>query len=62
MFQAILNKRQSETEGLWVDQICISQGDEAEKAVSIDMMYTIYKSARVVVIALDDVTVTDNEA
>ena len=62
MFQAILNERQSEDEGLWVDQICINQEDEAEKAISIGMMDTIYKSARVVVIALDDVAVTDDEA
>ena len=62
IFQAVLNERKSQNEGLWVDQICINQDDDADKAVSIAAMDTVYKSARVVVIALDDVIITDDEA
>ena len=62
MFQAVLNERQSENEGLWIDQICINQDDDTEKATSVGAMDTIYKSARLVVIALDDLVITDDEA
>ncbi|KAF2193482.1 hypothetical protein K469DRAFT_515331, partial [Zopfia rhizophila CBS 207.26] len=61
MFQAILQERQSESEGLWFDQVCINQEDEDEKATSIGVMDLIYKNARTVVIALDDIAASEDE-
>jgi Heterokaryon incompatibility protein (HET) len=61
MFQAVLNERQSTDEGIWFDQVCINQKDGKEKAVSIGAMDIIYRSARSVVIALDDVTIGEDE-
>ncbi|OCK81198.1 hypothetical protein K432DRAFT_296109 [Lepidopterella palustris CBS 459.81] len=61
MFQAVLRQRESEYEGLWFDQVCINQDDEAEKAVSIGAMDSIYKNARTVVIALDDIEADPDE-
>ncbi|KAJ4360628.1 uncharacterized protein N0V89_001194 [Didymosphaeria variabile] len=60
MFQAVLNERRA-GEGLWFDQVCINQEDEAEKALAVGTMDSIYKNARVVVAALDDVSVTAEE-
>lgn len=34
---------------LWVDQICINQGDEAERAAQISLMGTIYRQAHQVI-------------
>ena len=60
MFQAVLNERRV-SEGLWFDQVCINQEDEVEKAMAIGSMDTIYRNARVVVVALDDVSATAEE-
>ncbi|KAF2874321.1 heterokaryon incompatibility protein-domain-containing protein [Massariosphaeria phaeospora] len=61
MFQAALGERY-ESEGLWFDQVCINQEDEAEKAAALGAIDTIYKNARVVIIALDDITASKEEA
>jgi hypothetical protein len=61
MFQAILCERESAREGLWFDQVCINQEDETEKAISIGAMDTIYKRARLVVVALDDIELDDDD-
>ncbi|KAF9741438.1 O-methyltransferase family 2 [Paraphaeosphaeria minitans] len=60
MFQAVLNERRA-GEGLWFDQVCINQEDVIEKALAIGTMDSIYKNARIVVAALDDVSVTVEE-
>jgi hypothetical protein len=60
MFQAVLNERRT-GEGLWFDQVCINQEDENEKAIAVGSMDSIYKNARLVVAALDDVSVTVEE-
>lgn len=60
MFQAVLNERRA-GEGLWFDQVCINQEDEIEKAITIGSMDSIYSNARVVVVSLDDVSVTLEE-
>ncbi|KAF1969523.1 hypothetical protein BU23DRAFT_512949, partial [Bimuria novae-zelandiae CBS 107.79] len=60
MFQAVLNERQM-NEGLWFDQVCVNQEDETEKAISISNMDVIYRNARIVVVALDDVSATLDE-
>jgi hypothetical protein len=61
MFQAVLDERKSKLEGLWWDQACINQDDEEEKAVSVGAMDVIYTSARVVVVALDDLEISEAE-
>ncbi|KAJ4295165.1 hypothetical protein N0V90_007175 [Kalmusia sp. IMI 367209] len=60
MFLGVLNERRA-GEGLWFDQVCINQEDEAEKAAAIGTMDTIYKNARVVVAALDDIAAMAEE-
>ncbi|KAF2689948.1 hypothetical protein K458DRAFT_412794 [Lentithecium fluviatile CBS 122367] len=60
MFQAVLDERRP-GEGLWFDQVCIIQEDKNEKAVAIGAMDIIYKNARTVVVALDDITATGDE-
>ncbi|KAF2812166.1 uncharacterized protein BDZ99DRAFT_518025 [Mytilinidion resinicola] len=64
MFAAVLGERGVEggrREGVWFDQVCINQDDEDEKAVSIGAMDSIYKNARTVVIALDDIEADPEE-
>jgi hypothetical protein len=60
LFQAVVRERDI-GEGLWFDQVCIKQDDEVERAITIGAMDTIYKNARTVVVALDDVFVTPDE-
>lgn len=60
LFQAVLREK-SPAEGLWFDQVCINQEDDAERATTIGAIDTIYKNARVVVVALDDIIVTPEE-
>ena len=62
MFQAVLEELESQEEGLWLDQICINQDDQMEKTITIGAMDLIYKSARAVVVALDDIEISRAEA
>lgn len=61
LYNALLNERQSQSEGVWIDQICINQNDEAEKQIAVNAMDIVYKSARAVVILLDDIEITTVE-
>ncbi|PVI05130.1 hypothetical protein DM02DRAFT_688097 [Periconia macrospinosa] len=60
LFMGVLNERE-EGEGLWFDQVCIDQENEAEKAVTIGVMDRIYRNARMVVVVLDDIATTWDE-
>ncbi|KAL1653798.1 hypothetical protein SLS61_003583 [Didymella pomorum] len=60
LFQAVL-KEKSAGEGLWFDQICINLDDDAERATTIGAIDAIYRNARVVVVALDDIVATPEE-
>jgi hypothetical protein len=60
LFQAVVRERRL-GEGLWFDQVCISQDDEAERATIFGAVDTIYRNARTVVVALDDITATPDE-
>lgn len=62
MFQAVWDERQSDTEGVWVDQICIDSNSEEEKIISMSAMDMVYRSARLVVVALDDIEFEAYEA
>ncbi|SMY21196.1 unnamed protein product [Zymoseptoria tritici ST99CH_1A5] len=55
IFQAVWEERQSEAEGLWIDQICIKQESDFERTVSMSAMDMVYRSARRVIVALDDI-------
>ena len=55
MFQAVWDERASDFEGLWVDQICIDQDSEVERTVSMSAMDMVYRSARLIVVCLDDI-------
>ena len=55
MVAAINAELHSDLEGVWIDQLCINQDNEAEKAVAIGAMDVIYKRARLVVILLEDI-------
>ncbi|KAF2830424.1 hypothetical protein CC86DRAFT_284354 [Ophiobolus disseminans] len=60
VFQAVLKERRI-GEGLWFDQVCIDDEDEDEHVAAVGAIDTIYKNARAVVVALDDVTATLEE-
>jgi hypothetical protein len=60
LFQAAVSERHI-GEGLWFDQVCIEQEDEAERVVTMGAIDTIYKNARTVVVALDDIAVLADE-
>jgi Heterokaryon incompatibility protein (HET) len=55
MADAVLSLRTSGDEGVWLDKLCINQSDEREKAVAIGAMDVVYRSARRLVILLEDV-------
>lgn len=60
VFQAVL-KEKSVSEGLWFDQVCIDQDDDAGRATTIGAIDRLYSNARVVVVALDDIVATPAE-
>ena len=55
MYQAVWDERSTDSEGLWVDQICINQESREETTISMSAMDMVYRSARLVVVALDDI-------
>ncbi|KAJ4337138.1 hypothetical protein N0V95_008412 [Ascochyta clinopodiicola] len=60
LFQAVLKEKRV-GEGLWFDQVCINQDSDVERAAVIGAIDAVYKNARAVVVALDDVVVTPEE-
>ncbi|KAK3615402.1 hypothetical protein LTR56_026610 [Elasticomyces elasticus] len=54
MFQAVWDERVA-NEGVWIDQICIDQDSRDETTISMSAMDMVYRSARLVVVALDDI-------
>lgn len=61
MYQAVWDERLSDKEGVWVDQICIDQDSRVETTVSMSAMDLVYRSARLVVVALDDIELEPHE-
>jgi hypothetical protein len=51
----------NDDEGVWIDQLCINQNDNREKHVAIASMDTIYRSARRMVILLEDTQLDKSE-
>ncbi|VUC24119.1 unnamed protein product [Clonostachys rosea] len=61
MINAVMSLRSDLDEGVWLDKLCINQKDTREKKVHIGAMDTIYRSARRVIILLEDVQFTEEE-
>jgi hypothetical protein len=61
MFVAFSTLRNSEEEGLWIDQLCVNQDDRDEKHVAVASMDILYRSARLVLIVLEDIVLTERE-
>ncbi|KAK4466233.1 heterokaryon incompatibility protein-domain-containing protein [Cladorrhinum samala] len=61
MMDAVLGARTSPMEGVWLDKMCIDQSDEDDRDTHIAVMDTIYRSARRMVILLEDVQLTKEE-
>ena len=62
MWQAFLAERQSPAEALWVDQGCIHQANNKAKMDAVNSMDIVFGGARKVVIALEDVLLTPQDA
>lgn len=62
MWRAFLAERETSTEALWVDQGCIHQSDQDAKLNAINSMDIVFGGARKVVIALEDVLLSPQDA
>ena len=62
MWQAFLSERQDPAEALWVDQGCIHQANNKAKMDAVNSMDIVFGGARKVVIALEDVLLTPQDA
>lgn len=56
-----IQKRIWDFEGLWIDQICINQRSTEEKSIAIPAMAALYKHARLVIVALSDIEISQEE-
>ncbi|KAL8668984.1 MAG: hypothetical protein Q9168_006406 [Polycauliona sp. 1 TL-2023] len=61
MLRGLIDQRQNDEEGIWIDAVCINQNDPVEKMRAIGSIDMIYKSARRLVVVLEDVILTDSE-
>jgi len=61
-FTEVLANLLQPVEGIWIDQLSIDQDDEKEKAEAIASMDLVYKNARLVIIVLEDVELTESES
>ena len=61
LFEELLGERISCDEGIWIDQLCIDQDDTNENRITFGSMDVVYRKARLVVIALEDVWVDESE-
>jgi hypothetical protein len=61
MFQAVCDQLNSDNEGLWIDQLCIDQSNPIEVSAAVAAAHLVYKSARQVVVAIEDVMLDENE-
>ncbi len=61
MVYALLKQRVSFSERVWIDRCCINQIDESEKSFAIGSMDLIFRSARKVVVVLEDVKISEHD-
>lgn len=62
MVDAVLACRDNDGEGVWIDKLCINQDDEHDRKTHVGAMDVIYRSARRMVILLEDVQLDEDEA
>lgn len=56
-----MSQREDQKEGVWLDKLCINQNSAEDKDVHIGAMDIIYRSARRVIILLEDIQLTQEE-
>lgn len=61
MLDAISTLRRDDSEGIWIDQLCINQTESEEKFRAIASMDIVYNSARLVAIVLEDIELSHND-
>lgn len=61
LFKAVLAERGATDEGLWIDQLCINQKNKEERRAAVAAMDTLYRKARIVFVALEDIEVSEVE-
>jgi len=61
LWNFLLGLLESSEEAIWIDQICIDQKDSAEKISAVASMDALYASARLVFVALEDISLTYSE-
>ncbi|KAK3320284.1 heterokaryon incompatibility protein-domain-containing protein, partial [Cercophora scortea] len=61
MVDAVMGLRVNADEGVWLDKLCINQNDETDKILHIGAMDTVYRSARRIVILLEDIQLDREE-
>lgn len=61
MWAALLAQLQ-EHECFWIDQLCITQSSNSEKTAAVGSMDLVYRSARIVLIALEDIAISTSDA
>lgn len=61
MARKIMSLRASKDEGVWIDDPCIDQSNEAEKIAGIGCMIIIYRAARRMIVVLEDVRHKEDE-
>ncbi|KAL8855088.1 MAG: hypothetical protein Q9221_000285 [Calogaya cf. arnoldii] len=61
MARGLIDQRLNHDEGIWIDAKCINQDDPIEKSHAIGEMDMIYKSARKIVIVLEDITLANSD-
>jgi len=61
MLAAVSLVRKDDSEGVWIDRLCIDQANSAEKRIAIACMDIIYNSARLVIIVLEDIELSRDE-
>ncbi|KAL7932974.1 heterokaryon incompatibility domain-containing protein [Trichoderma chlorosporum] len=64
LYEALMDERVSQDEGIWIDQLCINQSDPDEKVLAIGSMDVIYRHSRLVGVVLEDILLdaVDTEA
>lgn len=61
MAREVLKLRESNDEGVWVDIPCLDQTNSEEKSLGIGCMNVIFRSARRMVIVMEDIQLSEEE-
>ena len=61
MLRSVLRQRTSASEGIWVDERCIDQDNASEMSHTIGVMDIVYRSARLVVVVIEDIGFSEEE-